>query len=134
MENITEVIKTYLQDNGYKIQEIDGEIVTVRYQMNYIHICPNGENKQFVSMMLPGLDEVDEENPLPVLLSCMHVVSQQMVAKAYPIGENNVVATYEFFFLGEEDLKFQLEKGFELLMAAKVKYRYSKDEFNAGKN
>ena len=131
MDNVTEVIKNFLEEKDYKIKDIDDKgIISVCYQMNIIQICPGSESDNFINMVLPRIDEIDEERPLPSIMNCMHVVTQLMVAKAYPLAQDNVVVSYEFFFKNEEDLLFQIENGFDSLIAAKVKYRKFKEENN----
>lgn len=125
-----ELIKNYLVENGYKIEEMDDNSISVRYQMNIVHIFPNKEDKEFVSILLSGFEKVNDENTYTALALCMGISNTQKVTKAYIMNDSILIA-YEFNFLGEDNLYFQIKTGLDAVVAAKGQYRNLKDRFNS---
>ena len=57
-----ELIKKIIEDGKYKVLEDDGEHITIRYQLNVLHISPSQGDDNFVSVLLPNFADVTEEN------------------------------------------------------------------------
>lgn len=129
IENVTEVIRTYLEEEDYKILEVeDNGNIRIRYQMSEVCIVPNKNTPNFVSIIVPGFDTMDEEDPVSSIFRCMRLISTQMVVKAYPVNKDTIILSYEFFFNNEEDLCFQIATGLDCLMDFASKYRRTKRE------
>ena len=117
-----EAIKKVLEDGKYKIQEEDGEQITIRYQLKSIHIFPSSDDDQFVSVLLPNFADVTEENYLDVVMRCHKLNEQMKQVKLYTINDV-LIASAEFYYMEENDLAYQLKIALNSVVAAKVNYR-----------
>ena len=117
-----EAIKKVLEDGKYKIQEEDGEQITIRYQLKSIHIFPSSDDDQFVSVLLPNFADVTEESYNDVVMRCHKLNEQMKQVKLYTINDV-LIASAEFYYMEENDLAYQLKIALNSVVAAKVNYR-----------
>lgn len=117
-----EAIKKVLEDGKYKIQEEDGEQITIRYQLKSIHIFPSSDDDQFVSVLLPNFADVTEESYFDVVMRCHKLNEQMKQVKLYTINDV-LIASAEFYYMEENDLAYQLKIALNSVVAAKVNYR-----------
>ena len=117
-----EAIKKVLEDGKYKIQEEDGEQITIRYQLKSIHIFPSSDDDQFVSVLLPNFADVTEESYAHVVMRCHKLNEQMKQVKLYTINDV-LIASAEFYYMEENDLAYQLKIALNSVVAAKVNYR-----------
>ena len=117
-----EAIKKVLEDGKYKIQEEDGEQITIRYQLKSIHIFPSSDDDQFVSVLLPNFADVTEESYADVVMRCHKLNEQMKQVKLYTINDV-LIASAEFYYMEENDLAYQLKIALNSVVAAKVNYR-----------
>ena len=122
MNNNYEAIKKVLEDGKYKIQEEDGEQITIRYQLKSIHIFPSSDDDQFVSVLLPNFADVTEESYIDVVMRCHKLNEQMKQVKLYTINDV-LIASAEFYYMEENDLAYQLKIALNSVVAAKVNYR-----------
>ena len=122
MSKSYELIKKIIEDSKYKVVEDDGEHFIIRYQLNTIHICPNAEDDCFVSVLLPNFADVTEENIGEVIMCCHKLNEQMKQVKFYTINDV-IIAASEFYYMGEEDLAFQIKLALSSVIAGKVNYR-----------
>ena len=116
-----ELIQKIIKDGKYKVADSDEGQIVIRYQLNSIHVCPSKGDDQFVSVMLPNFAVVTEDNFSDVVMRCHKLNEQMKLAKLYTVSDV-IVATAEFFFLGEEDLAYQFKIALNSVIAAKVGY------------
>ena len=117
-----EAIKKVLEDGKYKIQEEDGEQITIRYQLKSIIILPSSDGDQFVSVLLPNFADVTEDSYIDVVMRCHKLNEQMKLVKLYTINDV-LIASAEFYYMDENDLAYQLKIALNSVVAAKVKYR-----------
>jgi len=122
MNKTYNLIKEIIESWKYKVLEDDGEHIVIRYQMNAIHICTNLDDETFVSVLLPNFDEVTEENFSEVVMRCHKLNEKLKQIKFYTINDV-IIAASEFFYMGKEDLEFQIKQALNNLIAGKVSYR-----------
>lgn len=117
-----EAIKKVLEEGKYKIQEEDGEQITIRYQLKSIHIFPSSDDDQFISVLLPNFADVTEEGYADVVMRCHKLNEQMKQVKLYTINDV-LIASAEFYYMEEKDLAYQLKIALNSVVAAKVNYR-----------
>ena len=122
MNNNYEAIKKVLEEGKYKIQEENGEQITIRYQLNSIHIFPSSDDDQFVSVLLPNFADVTEESYNDVVMRCHKLNEQLKQVKLYTLN-GVLIASAEFYYMEENDLAYQLKIALNSVVAAKVNYR-----------
>ena len=121
MNKTYNLFKEIVESWKYKVVEDDGEHIIIRYQMNIIHICPDEEDETFVSLMLTNFDDVTDENYTEVVMRCHKLNEKLKQVKLYTINDV-IVAASEFFYMGKEDLAFQMKLALTSLVKAKVSY------------
>lgn len=117
-----EAVKKVLKDDKYKIQEEDGEQITIRYQLKSIHIFPSSEDDTFVSVFLSNFADVTEKNFAEVVMRC-HKLNEQMKQVKFYTVKDVLIAASEFYYMEEDDLSFQIKLALNSLIAAKVNYK-----------
>ena len=117
-----EAIKKVLEEGKYKIQEDDGEQITIRYQLKSIHIFPSSDDDQFISVLLPNFADVTEGSYADVVMRCHKLNEQMKQVKLYTINDV-LIASAEFYYMEEKDLAYQLKIALNSVVAAKVNYR-----------
>ena len=103
-----ELIKKIIEDGKYKVLEDDGEHITIRYQLNVLHISPSQGDDNFVSVLLPNFADVTEENFAEVVMRCHKLNEQMKQVKLYTINDV-IIAASEFFYMEEDDLTYQFK-------------------------
>ena len=122
MSRSHELVKKIIADRKYRVLEDDGENVVIKYQINVIHFFLSSEDDSFVSVLLPGLDNVTDDNYAEVVMKCHKLNEEMKQIKLYPVNDMVLVAS-EFFDMEEKDLAFQISKSLDGLISAKVSYR-----------
>lgn len=122
MSRSHELVKKIIADRKYKVLEDDGENVVIKYQINVIHFFLSSEDDSFVSVLLPGLDNVTDDNYAEVVMKCHKLNEDMKQIKLYTVNDMVLVAS-EFFYMEEKDLAFQISKSLDGLISAKVSYR-----------
>ena len=117
-----ELIKKIIEDGKYKVLEDDGEHITIRYQLNVLHVSPSQGDDNFVSVLLPNFADVTEENFAEVVMRCHKLNEQMKQVKLYTINDV-IIAASEFYYMDEEDLVYQFKMSLSSVIAAKVNYR-----------
>jgi len=102
--------------------EDDGDNISIRYQLNVIHISPSKGDDNFVSVLLPNFSDVNEENFAEVVMRCHKLNEQMKQVKLYTINDV-LIAASEFFYMGEEDLAYLFKLSLRNVIAAKVNYK-----------
>lgn len=106
---------------GYKVLDDDGETITVFFQLNVIHICPDEQDGGFVTVFITFGETVTHENRVEALEKCNKLNSRIKVMK-YSVFEDDVLASSEFFFRNRNEVKFQLTTALNQLAMAKSLY------------
>ena len=90
-----------------------------------IRHCPLcDEEEQYVSMMLPQFNEIEEGQDALVLAVCNKMTRELKIAKVY-IDQTfkTVTATCEFFYTDEEALEQNLRRSLQMLGVIRTMYR-----------
>ncbi len=122
MKNTYNIVKEIVESWKYKILKDDGDNIIILYQMNVVYICPYNDEIPFVSVLLTDFDELTEENYSEVVMRCNELNERLKQIKFYAI-DDGINVTSEFFYMGKEDLKFQLKLALNNLIEAKVIYQ-----------
>ena len=121
MSKTYELVRDFVEEKKFKVINDDGENIVFNYQMNKIFFFKIDE-ENFVSMILPDFAEVNEENYSDVVMNCNRLNEKLQQVKLYTTGDF-IVASSEFYYLGKEDLVFQIQMSLDNLVAAKVRYQ-----------
>ena len=121
MSKTYELVRDFVAEKKFKVINDDGENIVINYQMNTIFIFKIDE-ENFVSMILPDFAEVNEENYSDVVMNCNRLNEKLQQVKLYTM-DSFIVASSEFYYLGKEDLVFQMQMSLDNLVAAKVRYQ-----------
>ena len=122
MNKTYELINEIISEHKYKVLDDDGDHIAIRYQFHTIHIFPNPEDENFVSIVLSGFGELIQEDFATMLVRCNKLNEQLKQVKFY-ITNDMVIASSEFFYRKKEDLAFQIQKSLLSLMASGVRFR-----------
>ena len=101
----------------------DGDIM-FRYQMKTVYAMVGDEEEQYVSMMLPQFNEIEEGQDALVLAVCNKMTRELKIAKVY-IDQTfkNVTATCEFYYANEESLEQNLRNSLQMLGVVRTVFR-----------
>lgn len=121
MSESIKLVREALADLGYKVEEDDGEIITVKFQLCVIHICPDAECDGFVNVFLADFERVTVENQTELLEKCNLLTSKVKQVKFY-LYQDVVMISSEFYFQTKTDLKFQLKTALKQLTRARAVY------------
>ena len=118
-----DLAKEFIANQRYQISDEDSSDghIAFRFQMNTIHFWGHSEDEHFFFMTLPNFTEVTEENIAQVKENCHKINSEAKLVKLYVLGDV-ILADAEFYYLAEEDFKFQMMNALKHLVAAKVMY------------
>lgn len=122
MNKTHELINEIISEHKYKVLEDDGDHIAIRYQFHAIHIFPNTEDEDFVTIVLSGFEELTQENFATMLMRCNKLNEQLKQVKFY-ISDDTVIASSEFYYREKEDLAFQIQKSLLSLVTAGVRFR-----------
>lgn len=122
MNNTHDLIMEIISELRYKVLEDDGEHIAIRYQFHVVHVFPNPEDENFVTIVLPSFEEVIRENFATMIVRCNKLNEQLKQVKFY-ISDDMVVSSSEFFYKEKEDLAFQIQKALMGLVSAGVKFK-----------
>lgn len=129
MSDTFKLVQEAIAKLGYKVLEDDGETITVFYQLNVIHIIPDGEDGCFATAFAPVDEKVSIENRGEVLEKCNKLTSQVKSMK-FCIFEDDVLASSEFYYRNQSEAKFQVKTALNQLAAAKALYNHNKNITN----
>lgn len=121
MSDIYKLIQGTIDKLGYKVLDEDGETITVFFQLNVIHICPDEQDGGFVTVFTTLGETVTQENRVEALEKCNKLNSRIKVMK-FSVFEDDVLASSEFFFRNKTEVRFQLTTALNQLAAAKTIY------------
>lgn len=121
MSDIYKLIQGTIDKLGYKVLDEDGETITVFFQLNVIHICPDEQDGGFVTVFTTLGETITQESRVEALEKCNRLNSKIKVMK-YCVYEDEVVATSEFFFRNKTEVKFQLLSALNQIAAASAVY------------
>lgn len=121
MSDIYKLIQGTIDKLGYKVLDDDGETITVFFQLNVIHICPDEQDGGFVTVFTTLGETVTHENRVEALEKCNKLNSRIKVMK-YSVFEEDVLTSSEFFFRNRSEVKFQLTTALNQIAMAKSLY------------
>ena len=121
MSTLCERLTNICQQLHFKVTEVDDIIVVIRFQMHVIHICYNEKSPDDCIVMVAVVKEFPDSERLQVLERCNYLNERLKHSKYYITG-SGVVATIEFRFGNDEELKYQLEHAVRLVSQAKTTY------------
>ena len=121
MNETYKLIQDAITRLGYRVLDDDGEILTVFYQLNVIHICPDEQDGGFVTVFITLGESITHENCVEALEKCNKLNSRIKVMK-YSVFEDDVLASSEFFFRNRNEVKFQLTTALNQIAMAKSLY------------
>ena len=121
MSDIYKLIQGTIDKLGYKVLDDDGETITVFFQLNVIHICPDEQDGGFVTVFTTLGETITQENRVEALEKCNRLNSKIKVMK-YSVFEDDVLASSEFFFRNRNEVKFQLTTALNQIAMAKSLY------------
>ena len=119
-----EMIMSTLEKIGCSPKVDDDGDIMLRYQMKTIYAMVGDEDEQYVSMVFPQFNEIDEGKETLVLAVCNKMTRELKLAKVY-IDQTfkTVTATCEFFYTDEEALEKNLRYSLEMLGMIRTIYR-----------
>ena len=103
----------------FKVTEVDDHSVSIRYQMHNIHIFYNEKAPNDCTVLTAVLKEIPEGERQQVLEQCNNLNHRLKHYKYYIIGPV-VVATIEFCFDNDDELKYQLDHAVRHISPAKT--------------
>lgn len=121
MNESYKLVKEVIDNLGYKVEEDDGDTITVKFQLCTIHICPGKECDGFINMFLANYEDVTTENQIELLEKCNLLTSKVKQVKFY-LYQDVVLISSEFYFQRKSDLKFQLKTALRQLAGARAVY------------
>lgn len=112
----SEMIRTALEELGYKPQVDDDGDLMIRYQMKSIFAIVGDEDEKYIILMLPQFAEMKEGEETLTFVVCNKMTRELKLAKVY-IDQTfrNVSAACEFYYTDEEALKENIEKSLNIL-------------------
>lgn len=122
MNKTHDLIREIISELRYKVLEDDGEHIAIRYQFHVLHIFPNPEDEDFVTIVLSGFGKVTQESYSTMIVRCNKLNEQLKQVKFY-ITSDAVIASSEFFYKEKEDLAFQIQKSLLSLVTAGVRFK-----------
>lgn len=126
MTDILKTVKDIVTDMNLKVVAEDNDHVAVRYQFNDIYFVYNKDNDNYLSVILSEFDSADDDNRNAKIAFCNELSYTMKVVK-FNVIQRVIIASYEFFFLNEDDLKYHVTKSLNLLVAAKNNYNKHKN-------
>lgn len=102
----------------YKVTEVDDSSVSIRYQMHNIHICYNEKSPNDCTVMTAVMKEIPEGERMQVLERCNDLNERLKHYKYYIMGPV-VVASIEFCFGNNDELKYQMDHAVRYVSTAK---------------
>lgn len=84
--NLKELMKEYLQEEGFKVKEEDYGIEFRYHGMNFLCADPEGDDT-FLQISMPNIYRVDEENRLRALELCNMLTWNRKVVKLAIIND-----------------------------------------------
>lgn len=116
---LQEKIEGVCQQLNYKVTEVDDISVSIRYQMHTIHIFCNEKSPNGCTVMVTIINDFHEDNRLQVLEQCNNLNERLKHYKYYIMGPV-VVATIEFCYGNDDELKYQLDHAVRFVSQAKM--------------
>jgi len=127
-----ELIMAAIEKMGYSTEiDEDGDIM-FQYQMKTLYaMTSDNEEDQYISLLLPRVNEVEEgEEPL-VLAVCNKMNRELKIMKVFIDNTfKNVGATYEFNYANEESLELNLTKALDMMGVVRTLYRHETEELS----
>lgn len=119
-----EIIMSALEKIGCSPEVDDDGDIIFRYQMKTVYAMVGEDEEQYVSMMLPQFNEIEEGQDALVLAVCNKMTRELKIAKVY-IDQTfkTVTATCEFFYTDEEALEQNLRRSLQMLGVIRTMYR-----------
>lgn len=127
MNDILKTVKDIIADMNLKVVAEDNDHVAVRYQFNDIYFVYNKDNDNYLSVILSEFDSADDDNRDAKIAFCNELSYTMKVVK-FSVIQRVIIASYEFFFLNEDDFKYHVKKSLNILVAAKNNYIKHKNE------
>lgn len=121
MNKTHELLKEIIGEFGYQMVENDGESLSVCFQLNTLYVETNAQDESFVVVILSCYPKVTEDNYSEMLAKCNKMNKRLRQVKFYIINDR-VVSSVEFHYWKKSDLRFQLKKAMENLVAGKVEF------------
>ena len=119
MNMIRERLVDVCQQLHFKVTEMDDSTVVVRYQMHLVHICYNEKSPNDCFVVVAVMKEIPEGERLHLLEKC-NDINERLKHYKYYIMESGVVATIEFRFSNDDELKYQLEQAVRSISRART--------------
>lgn len=117
--NSIELVKSYINNNGFQMLTEGKEHVTFRYQMNLIYYF--GNDDEYFQLTLADFDLVTKENISLVKERCNRINREIRQVKLY-INDNRIIANSEIYYKTKEDFFYQIDIALKNLIKAKVAY------------
>ena len=121
MKTLRDRLTDACQQLHFKVTEVDDLIIEIRFQMHDVHICYNKKSPDDCIVLVPVVKNVPDSERQQVLERC-NSLNERLKHSKYYITGSGVVATIEFLFENDEELKYQLEHAVRLVSQAKTTY------------
>jgi hypothetical protein len=123
MKLLSEMVKDYVKEHHYKLEDEEEWKLTFRFQLSHVHAWTYKDDEQFIMLLITGFDDpVTEETLMPVVLRCHQLNARVKQVKFFTLDQH-VVASTELFIRNEDEFKFQLGLALKNLIAAKLQYQ-----------
>lgn len=124
--NVKELMREYLQEEGYKVKEEDFGLA-FRYQGRNIIFYDNSDDETFFCLVMPAIYDATDEEIERVLKACNIVCSERKVIKANLSNENDVWLNFEILIDTTPELSDIVPRALSMLLQGR-NYFYQKLE------
>ncbi len=118
-----EMIMATLEKMGLMPQMDDDGDISVRYQMKTIYAICRDEETSYLTLLLPGIHDVEEGNEALNLTVCNKMTRELKLVKVWiDEGFTAVSASCEFYYSDEGSLRLNLKHSLKLLGVVKREF------------
>lgn len=117
--NVKELMKEYLHDEGYKVNEEDFGLA-FRYQGRNIIFNDNSDDETFFSLTMANIYEAKEEEVPNVLKVCNDICAERKVIKAILNSDRDVWLHFEILIDTTPELSDIVPRALNMLLQGRL--------------
>ncbi|MDE6811571.1 MAG: YbjN domain-containing protein [Muribaculaceae bacterium] len=118
-----ELVKKTLEKWHFPVLQEADNVLTIRYQMNYVSIGTLSEDNTCIAVSMSGLFKVENDKEMHLVLkACNELNFSMMLVKLYIDNDDDLVIGAEFFYRTEDDVEYLLRMALQAVVAAKKKF------------
>lgn len=119
--NIVDQVFDYLQAEGLKPTRDEDNDIVFKYQKRTYYYSNPGNDHLYFRMVLPGIDDVTEDNREAELEAANKINTRIKLAKLY-VSETNVHAMVEIFLDSDPEFEDIIPRVMQILIDAQIGY------------